>query len=120
MTNPPQIPQIPNVASFAPPSPQIPQIPVTPSAGGDPHASAQHIWRQHTRVAIGHLRRELKALRERAEAVSITTKSPAERLAEQAIAEAKLEQTVHLAELLLSKEDFDLLVDTLDLRKYVV
>lgn len=81
---------------------------------------AARIRQAHTNVAIGHLRRELTALRDEAANASVTAKSPAERTLEQALRQAKLEQTVKLAELLLSKEDFDALVEAMGLHRWAV
>lgn len=91
--------------------------------GGDTVAGVaedrEDLWRQHTQVAIGHLRSQLKAQWVRRVALTAAyPESPAQRYAELAIAEARLDSTREMAELLLSPEDYGLLLDTLPLTEH--
>lgn len=78
----------------------------------------EDLWRQHTNVAIGHLRAELKRLRDEANAATVTTKPVSERLMDEALAIARIEQAINLAALLLPMDDLHRLVDSLNLRAY--
>lgn len=80
-----------------------------------PDDTEEVIWRKHTAVAIGHFRTQLKERRDRCVSLSISAQHPAERYAAQAVAQARLDATVEMAELLLRKEDFRLLMDALGL-----
>lgn len=76
-------------------------------------------WAAGKTVAINHLRQQLKAQWVRRVALTAAYPgNPAQRYAELAIAEARLDATREMAELLLSPEDFGLLLDTLPMTEH--